>query len=66
MLLASSAELTGSGDAPGEYTVLYDTEQDCTPLYLGTRQTYSAVLDYSSLGDQQAPMYGCLSEHFGA
>ncbi|MGW1537845.1 serine/threonine-protein kinase [Streptomyces aureus] len=55
----------GSGDAPGEYEVFYDTEQDCTPLYPGTRQTYPAVLDYSSLGDQQAPTYACLSEHLG-
>lgn len=55
----------GSGEAPGEYSVFYDTEQDCTPLYPGTRQTYPAVLDYSSLG-QQAPTYVCLSEHLGA
>ncbi|WP_392970582.1 hypothetical protein [Streptomyces sp. LN245] len=56
----------GSGDAPGEYAVFYDTEQNCTPLYPGTRQTYPVVLDYSSLGDQEAPTYVCLSEHLGA
>ncbi|MFD5520723.1 serine/threonine protein kinase [Streptomyces sp. NPDC127066] len=56
----------GTGDAPGEYAVFYDTEQDCTPLYPGTRQTYPAVLDYSSLGEQQTPTYVCLSEHLGA
>lgn len=56
----------GTGDAPGEYTVFYDTEQDCTPLHPGTRQTYPAVLDYSGVGDQEAPTYVCLSEHLGA
>ncbi|MFE4698725.1 serine/threonine protein kinase [Streptomyces sp. NPDC056738] len=57
---------SGTRDAQGQAIVFYDTEQDCTPLYAGTRQTYPAVLDYSSLGDQEAPTYVCLSEHLGA
>ncbi|MEU4046080.1 serine/threonine-protein kinase [Streptomyces antibioticus] len=57
----------GTQDPPGEYTVVFfDTEQDCAPLYPGTRLTYPAVLDYSSLDDQQPPQYVCLSEHVGA
>lgn len=57
----------GPQDPPGEYTVVFlDTEQDCTPLYPGTRPAYPAALDYSSLDDQQPPQYVCLSEHVGA
>ncbi|MBO7936656.1 serine/threonine protein kinase [Streptomyces sp. S9] len=57
----------GTQEPPGEYTVVFfDTEQDCTPLYPGTRLTYPAVLDYSSLDDGQPPQYVCLSEHVGA
>ncbi|WP_432173950.1 serine/threonine protein kinase [Streptomyces sp. Tue6028] len=57
---------SGSRDALGDAVVFYDTEQDCTPLYPGTRLTYPAVLDYSSLDDQQPPQYVCLTEHVGA
>ncbi|MFF0001717.1 serine/threonine protein kinase [Streptomyces avermitilis] len=58
---------TGTKDVLGDYAVVfYDTEQDCTPLYPGTRLTYPAVLDYSSLGDQEPPKYVCLTEHVGA
>ncbi|MFF1738886.1 hypothetical protein [Streptomyces mirabilis] len=57
----------GTQDVLGDYPVVfYDTEQDCTPLYPGTRLTYPAVLDYSSLGDQEPPKYVCLTEHVGA
>ncbi|MGW1963597.1 hypothetical protein ACWCPD_25605 [Streptomyces sp. NPDC001935] len=57
---------SGTRDAQGQAIVFYDTEQDCTPHYPGTRQTYPSVLDYSSLGDREAPTYVCLSEHLGA
>ncbi len=58
---------SGSQGVQGGYTVvLYDTEQDCTPLYPGTRLTYPAVLDYSTLDDQQPRQYACLTEHVGA
>nr|WP_263974388.1 serine/threonine-protein kinase [Streptomyces triticiradicis] len=57
---------SGTRDALGNALVFHDTEQDCTPLYPGTRLTYPAVLDHSSLGDQEAPTYVCLSEHVGA
>ncbi|MFD9514432.1 serine/threonine protein kinase [Streptomyces mirabilis] len=57
---------SGTRDALGEAILFYDTEQDCTPLYPGTRLTYPAVLDYSSLGDQEPPKYVCLTEHVGA
>ncbi|MFE2297911.1 hypothetical protein ACFXAW_06915 [Streptomyces sp. NPDC059445] len=57
---------SGNRDGLGQAIVFYDTEQPCTPLYPGTRQTYPAVLDYSGLDNQQAPTYVCLSEHLGA
>jgi hypothetical protein len=57
---------SGTRDALGNAIVFYDTEQDCTALYPGTRLTYPAVLDYSSLGDQESPKYVCLTEHVGA
>ncbi|MGW3633458.1 hypothetical protein ACWD7F_25435 [Streptomyces sp. NPDC005122] len=53
--------------APRGYTLaFYDTEQHCRPTYPGTRLTYPAVLDYSSLGDQEFRQYICLTEHVGA
>ncbi len=57
----------GTPDVLGDETVVfYETEHDCTPLYPGTRLTYPAVLDYSSLGDQESPQYVCLTENVGA
>lgn len=63
---ADLVDPSGTRDALGDAIVFYDTEQDCTPLYPGTRLTYPAVLDYSSLGDQESPKYVCLTEHVGA
>ncbi|MGW7612178.1 serine/threonine protein kinase [Streptomyces sp. NPDC054766] len=63
---ADLAAPSGSRDALGNAIVFYDTEQDCTALYPGTRLTYPAVLDYSSLDDQEPPKYVCLTEHVGA
>ncbi|MET8289879.1 serine/threonine-protein kinase [Streptomyces sp. NPDC005132] len=64
---ADLVDPAGSKGVPGGYTlVFYDTEQDCTPSYPGTRLTYPAVLDYSSLGDQEPRQYVCLTEHVGA
>lgn len=65
------ASLLGAVDAQavhmnGESSVFYEAPQDCTPLYPGTRLTYPAVLDYSSLGDSRPPAYICLTEHTGA
>lgn len=64
---ANLVNSAGTPDVQGDETVVfYETEQDCTPLYPGTRLTYPAVLDYSSLGDQEPPQYVCLTEHTGA
>ncbi|MEV6534928.1 serine/threonine-protein kinase [Streptomyces sp. NPDC051639] len=64
---ADLVDPAGTKAVPGGYTlVFYDTEQDCTPIYPGTRLTYPAVLDYSSLGDQEPRQYVCLTEHVGA
>ncbi|MFD8079355.1 serine/threonine-protein kinase [Streptomyces sp. NPDC059718] len=65
------ADLVNPADArvtkPGDYSIVfYDTPQDCTPQYPGTRMTYPAVLDYSGLGYQRPPEYVCLTEHVGA
>ncbi|MGA5319264.1 serine/threonine-protein kinase [Streptomyces seoulensis] len=58
---------SGSPSVQGGYTlVFYDTEQECTSLYPGTRLTYPAVLDYSGLDEQQPRQYTCLTEHVGA
>ncbi|WP_326783081.1 serine/threonine protein kinase [Streptomyces sp. NBC_00151] len=64
------AELGESADAvtePGGYAIVFhDTPQDCASQWPGTRLTYPAVLDYSSLGDQEPRQYVCLTEHTGA
>ncbi|MEV6651737.1 serine/threonine-protein kinase [Streptomyces sp. NPDC051219] len=65
------ADLLGAGDAKavhvdGSSSVFSDTPQQCAPLYPGTRLTYPAILDYSSLDDELPPMYVCLTEHVGA
>ncbi|MFB6525630.1 serine/threonine-protein kinase [Streptomyces sp. NPDC056399] len=50
----------------GESVVFYDSPQECTPSYPGTRLTYPAILDYSRL-DAEVPLaYVCLVEHVGA
>jgi hypothetical protein len=46
--------------------VVYDTLQNCAPLYPGTRLTYPALLDFSSLSGHQPPLYACLTENAGA
>ena len=51
------AHLLGATDAQaahpdGNSVVFYDSPQDCMPPYPGTRLTYPAVLDYSSLSDR--------------
>ncbi|MET7761586.1 hypothetical protein ABZS71_05925 [Streptomyces sp. NPDC005393] len=65
------ADLLGAVDAQavhpdGNSGVFYDAPQECAPLYPGSRLTYPAKLDYSSLGDEQPPTYVCLTEHVGA
>ncbi|NEB93971.1 serine/threonine protein kinase [Streptomyces bauhiniae] len=63
---ADLVSTSGSQSVQGGYTVvLFDTEQNCTPLYPGTRLTYPAVLDYDTLDDQQPRQYACLTEHVG-
>ncbi|MEW2317682.1 serine/threonine-protein kinase [Streptomyces bauhiniae] len=64
---ADLGSASGSQGVQGGYTVVFfDTEQKCTPLYPGTRLTYPAVLDYSTLDDRQPRQYACLTEHVGA
>ncbi|MER6432132.1 hypothetical protein ABT272_31080 [Streptomyces sp900105245] len=64
---ANLVNSAGTVDVLGDETVVfYETEQDCTPLYPETHLTYPAVLDYSSLGDQETPQYVCLTEQTGA
>ncbi|WP_436800388.1 serine/threonine-protein kinase [Streptomyces cinereoruber] len=46
--------------------VFYDSPQDCTPSYPGTRLTYPAILDYSRLDIEMPPAHVCLLEHVGA
>ncbi|MGJ7420052.1 serine/threonine protein kinase [Streptomyces cinereoruber] len=50
----------------GESVVFYDSPQDCTPSYPGTRLTYPAILDYSRLDAGTPPAHVCLLEHAGA
>ncbi|MFE1292438.1 serine/threonine protein kinase [Streptomyces sp. NPDC058751] len=64
---ADLVDPAGAQDASGDYAIVfYDTEQNCTALYPGTRLTYPAVLDYGSLDGRQPPQYVCLTEHVGA
>ncbi|WSL83688.1 serine/threonine protein kinase [Streptomyces sp. NBC_01724] len=65
------ADLLGADDAQavhpdGSSSVFQDTPQKCAPLYPGTRLTYPAMLDYSSLDESLPPSYVCLTEHVGA
>ncbi|MYZ09179.1 hypothetical protein GT028_17650, partial [Streptomyces sp. SID2999] len=64
---ADLGSASGAQGVRGGYPVVFfDTEQDCTPVYPGTRLTYPAVLDYGTLGDEQPRQYACLTEHVGA
>jgi hypothetical protein len=64
---AELGESAGAVTEPGNYAIVFhDTPQDCAPQWPGTRLTYPAVLDYSSLGDQEPRQYVCLTEHTGA
>ncbi|MFH8620874.1 serine/threonine protein kinase [Streptomyces vietnamensis] len=65
------ADLLGAVDAQavhldGSSGVFYAEPQECAPLYPGTRLTYPAILDYSSLDNDVPPQYVCLTEHVGA
>ncbi|MFF8376240.1 serine/threonine-protein kinase [Streptomyces sp. NPDC015661] len=65
------ATLVGAADGQavhlnGESVVFYDSPQDCTPGYPGTRLTYPAILDYSLIDAEVPRAYVCLMQHAGA
>ncbi|MGW3916062.1 hypothetical protein ACWEBX_31775 [Streptomyces sp. NPDC005070] len=60
------ANPSGTRDALKARSSSTTPSRTAQPLYPGTRLTDPAVLDYSSVDDQEPPKYLCLTEHVGA